>query len=528
MKTKVHYSCYVLIVMLILPCIALAEEKQTTVLTLRECIDLAMANNLQIQASGKQNLCAAAKVGQARSFYFPSLGLEAGYTVLDQDRVSEIALPDEYHDLFTMAYMYFRMKEDIENGRLTHLGYPPGTDPYVIWNALPAATEVPLELMQYYAEAKRAIPQSIASGYLGSHHVGATFSILQPLFTGGKISGRFAQAMWNQELEEHKQAEARQAVLTQVCHLYYALTQGRQLLALAEEMQSRFTMLKVITKALMQSQKSRKNQYDFMTIQVYANKIDILRMQAQNRVENGGRFLQLLLNLSQPVAVAGNTMLPRVSLFKPDESLRLLQVQNHSWQQLEKGRLMAEKEIEIARADFFPLVGVTGEYTLFHEEPDFGYMPDSSWKVMVGAQWKFPLGLQTVEAVKDKLAAAQAVRLEVEYAQKALAAKLETLLRELESCRQQLALMEKALLDAQERSRLAIEGYRLEEVETTELIEAQSEESEVRVQYLEVRLNFQLRLIEYAALLGQNLQEVEYQDAPRAERPESGDRHASP
>jgi outer membrane protein TolC len=191
-------------------------------------------------------------------------------------------------------------------------------------------------------------------------------------------------------------------------------------------------------------------------------------------------------------------------------SQRDLEEKNPSWQQLERGRLIAEKEVLVAQSDYFPTIGVIGEYTYFHEEPSYGYMPESSWQVMLGAQWTFPLGLQTVEAYKDKANMYAAVQKEVAFAKKALVTQLHVLHQNIESSRKQLAIMERAVKDAKERSQLAIEGYRIEEVETSDMIEAQVEESEVRIQYYEVLYIYQKLLVEYAGSMGRNLHELQF------------------
>lgn len=472
-------------------------------LTLRQCLDLALANNPLIEA-GKQSLRSAeAKAGQALSLNFPRLGLEAGYTLLDADRVSKIKIPGGYYELFLGTSTFLNLKEAIERGDLTSRGYPPGTDPYqVILNDQNTA-------MPYYLEAMDQIPRTLESGYLAGHSIGATVSLLQPLFTGGKIKGRNLQAQWNRELEQAKQQAATQDLLAEVCRVYFALAHGEQARQLGEEMQGRFEALLLITEGFVRDLGSDKNKYDYLTVKTYLQRIKALLADTQNRTAQGKLYLWYLTNLPRAADVESNTRLPRTEAVVVEDALSQLKQNNSVWRQLDLGRKIAGQEIAIARADFFPTVGLKGAYSLFHEEPEFGYVPASSWEATLGAQWEFPLGLQSVEAVKEKQAESRAVELKAQYAQRGLETRLAAMLRDLEAGREQVRLLEEASALAQERSQAAVLGYRVDMVGTDELIRSHVEESELRLQYLEAVRSYRQCVVEYYQLLGKDLHELE-------------------
>ncbi|MCD4813775.1 TolC family protein [bacterium] len=507
----------------------ISADDNLEALTLNQCLSMALQNNPQIQSHYEKVKMASALKGQALSYFFPSLSVEAGWTILDHDRVSNITLPDEYYDLFVFTYAYFSMKDEILDGGYSPWGYGPETDPLEFTKfkkyydeygsgfldpgfippgeTEPIPQDLKIKVLQQYFDAADTIPQSIESGYLGGHYFGSSFKLTQPIFTFGKISGRYQQAGWNEELKMHEQAESVQAIFSQICQTYFALSQGEQLLGLAEEMESRFKMLRVITKALMKSTRSKKNQYDYMTIKVYANKIEHMKQETLNKVEKGNRYLQLLLGSGNSVTIRGNTRVPNALIVTVEESFDTMQTKNHNWQQLELGEKLAEKEVEVARAELFPMIGVSGEFNTFHEEPEFGNMPESSWQVTVGASWTFPLGMGSISVLREKQAAYASAKKEVVYAKHALTTQMEVLLKDLESSVRSLQRLEKAEADARERSQLAIEGYRIDEVKTSDMIEAQVDESEVRIEYLETCLEYQNQMIEYIRMMGKDLHE---------------------
>ncbi|MEW6516796.1 MAG: TolC family protein [candidate division FCPU426 bacterium] len=479
------------------------SETSPEPLTVRQCLDLALANNPLIEASKQRVRAADAKAGQAVSLYFPRLGLEAGYTLLDSDRVSKISIPDGYYELFLGTATYLNLKEAIERGDLAGRGYPPGTDPYqVIINDPATATP-------YYNDAKGKVPPSLESGYLAAHSVGATVSLVQPLFTGGKIKGRNLQARWNQELERAKDFEATQDLLAEVCRTYFALAYAEQARRLGEELHGRFEALLLITEGFVRDLGSDKNQYDYLSVQTYIKQIDALLQQIKSRSDQGRMYLAFLTSVRQTVEVESNTRLPRAESFSFAEALSRLKENNPVWRQLELGRNIAAQETQIAQADLFPTIGLKGEYTLFHEVPAFGYVPENSWEATFGAQWDFPLGLQTLEAVKEKAAESRAVELQVQYAQKGLEIRLAAMLRDLEASREQVRLLEESAALAKERSKSAVLGYRVEMVDTDELIRSHVEESEICLKHLEAVLAYRQMVVEYFRLLGKDLHDFE-------------------
>lgn len=471
------------------------------VLSWRACLELAWKNNPEIKISAQNLRSAEAKVGQALSLYFPQLGIEAGYNILDADRVSQIKIPPEYHKLFVSTLTFLDLKRDIEEGKLLPI-YPPGTDPYYI------IVNDPDTALPYYLTAYGTIPRKIESGYLGGHNVGATVSLTQPLFTGGKISGRNKQAVWNRDIKRLAREETTQKVLAEVSRTYFSVSHGQQLMALALEMQGRFEMLSIITKAFMEDEQSTKNQFDYLTMETYLKKIEHLLSQAENQVHNGKLYLQFLTGVPQAVEIESNTKVPKAKVQDFTTSFESLKNSNYSWQQLGLGMKIAEQEVKIAQAEYFPLIGLSGEYLIFHEEPNYGYLPPTSWQVTFGAKWKFPLGLQTVEAVKEKEAESQAAALKVQYAQQGMELKLKSLLSEIAKFRKQMALLANGVETARKRAQLAIKGYRIDVVGSGDLVKAQVEETEMRVDYLEVILDYQTHLIDYYILVGRNIDEL--------------------
>jgi outer membrane protein TolC len=191
-----------------------------------------------------------------------------------------------------------------------------------------------------------------------------------------------------------------------------------------------------------------------------------------------------------------------------EDALTQLKQNNPVWRQLELGRRIAEQEVKIAQADFFPTIGLKGSYSLFHEEPEFGYIPKNSWEAVFGAQWEFPLGLQTLEAVKEKQAQSRAVELKVRYAQQGLETRLGAMLRDLDAGQEQVDLLAQTAALAQERSQSALLGYRVDMVGTDELIRAHVEESELRLQYLEAVQDYRRTVVEYYRLVGKDIHEI--------------------
>ncbi len=479
-----------------------AGKEVSAALSLNQCLDLALKNNHEILAGRYSIQSAATKVGQALSFYFPQLGVEAGYNILDADRVSSLEIPSEYHQLFLASVVFLDLKRDIEAGKLP--GFPPGTDPYsIILNH--QETAIP-----YYLAAINKVPDAIESGYLGGHNIGAAISLTQPLFTGGKICGRYKQAVWNREVETHKMNAVAQKVLSEVCRTYFAVSHGQQLSSLAREMQGRFEMLLIITKAFMEDEKSTRNQFDYLTIRTYLKKIEHLLSQAKTRTNNGKLYLQYLLNVPQAVEVEGNTKTPGIEIQDYETSLKSMQDRNFNWQQLDLGKKIVAQEVEIAKAEFFPLIGVTGEYSVFHEEPQYGYVPESAWQVTFGAKWNFPLGLQTIEAVKEKQAESRAVDLQVQQAKKGLEAGLKSLLMEISGLKEQISILTAGAETAKKRAQLAIKGYRIDVVDSDDLVTAQVEESEMRLEYLKAILNYQIKLMDYYTLMGRDIHALSF------------------
>ncbi len=75
---------------LFIPAFALGEIKEGDILSLKDCIEIALKNNPNIQISKNNVKLAQTKVGEAKSDFFPSVGVSGGYSAsnLWQDNIS--------------------------------------------------------------------------------------------------------------------------------------------------------------------------------------------------------------------------------------------------------------------------------------------------------------------------------------------------------------------------------------------------------------------------------------------------------
>lgn len=248
--------------------------------------------------------------------------------------------------------------------------------------------------------------------------------VIQPLYTGGKLSSRIRQASHMAKAGESDRSRVEERVIFETLTAFTNLTKAREFEDLMEK--ARDTTAEHVGLAESYADSGMIVEADLLKARVYLAEMEELVQQA----ENNARLAEAALNFHMGVELSrrhGLAPLPQVRPLDGDlEQLISTALANRPDLAAARSKLNAGRlEEKVARSGFLPEVALIGRYDLYDDSP-FGGHGDSG-ALMVNARLNLFRGgsdVQAARAAGHDVAAYEAnirrfeegIRLEVEQA----------------------------------------------------------------------------------------------------------------
>jgi outer membrane protein TolC len=205
-------------------------------LDLDSCIAIALKNQPAVGAQ-RSAMCAAAQRQKiARSFFLPQVSFDARYTHLDQPRTVDLPNPfaGRVGDVFSDAAAYFGIARQAGTAVANAALDSPNLPPFSI------AKQMALD----------ALPDRFSVGLLGENSLTTEFLLLQPLWTGGKISYRHQQAQLGVQAASADLLKSQQQTVFDVTQAYLAVQLAHELTRVLDDAAGHFRAIQRLVKAL--------------------------------------------------------------------------------------------------------------------------------------------------------------------------------------------------------------------------------------------------------------------------------------
>lgn len=232
---------------------------------------------------------------------------------------------------------------------------------------------------------------------------GYTLTLIQPLFTGGKLSSALDIARASYDAEKKNFRASQRGLTYDVLSVYYGVLRAQKLADLAKES--------------LDLAKAHLAQVRAMYSAGITTKADVLRSEVQvsnseqgyTKAKNGFELSKDAFNntlgrgLEEPVTIAEKEFLSEPVTKEAYNKLVGMAMKNKpEWLSFELVKLISEKNVNIAYGNYWPsvmLVGTSGNVK--RDYPTYIDTDQNSWTAMAQASWTLFDGLSTSAKVNE-------------------------------------------------------------------------------------------------------------------------------
>ncbi len=339
-----------------------------------------------------------------------------------------------------------------------------------------------------------------------------TFSarIRQPIFTGFSLLNRYKIAELGLDSAKVNEKLKRQDIILEAKKTYFLLLKAQKLLSIAKDTVTQISAQKEVASNFYQVGMTPLN--DLLQAQVELANANQELIVARNNLENAESDFNLLLRRPLNVPVKVHDILTYVPFAKE---------LNDCVSEAEKNRPeiviikleveRAQKEIDLARRDYYPTVTLEGSYYRQGVEwnVDGGegiYAPDG-WDISAVASWTFWEWGRSSYGVKEKLSRLSQAKLQQRDIVDTIHLEVKkAYLRTLEAERAILTV-EKAIEQAKENFRINEERYKEQVATSTDVLTAQTLLSRTMTNYYSALYEFKISKATLYRAMGQEMME---------------------
>ncbi|WP_455638295.1 TolC family protein [Parabacteroides sp.] len=316
---------------------------------------------------------------------------------------------------------------------------------------------------------------------------GASLTLLQPVYTGGRILETIRMARHQQALATHQEELFRSAVCYQTDMQYWNTVARAEIVEVVTEYRNSVASLaKTIRERV---EVGLVDPQDQLMAEVKLNEADYQLLQAKSNLETGRMALNSLIGLELHVATEIDTVIPPVII---SNEIRQSDAADRPELKIAYDRIrMAETSLKLSDSKYKPqlFIGVDGSYS----SPGYDFRSDLDPNYVVYAKLSVPLfewgkrknekrvsSLRIGMAQDDLNRTTDNVNLEVQTARISLSQALE-----------RVGLTGSSLEKARENEQKALERYAEGKVSVVEVIEAQTYRQTSQLNYVQAKVSAQ-------------------------------------
>jgi outer membrane protein len=466
-----------------------AAAQPAEVLTLRECIDLALARNRRRSASQASVAIAEAQYRQALSAHWPRLTLDVTAMRLDHD--PDFLFPAQSIPPGAAAGP---MAEAIAATQLAKRGVTPASVGVDVYDAM---------LAEATAAAQSSLPASQVPAQkiklLDRDTLSTNLALTYPLYTGGKITAVARQGKKGLEAAREDARRTDLQIVRDVKTAYYGSVLARSLRRLGEETLARMTATLEVTEHLYRNGSGRTKKTDYLRTRVIVATIRSLVEELRSNDELAAAALANVTGLPWNTGVEpADRDIPFQPLGQPlDELVARAQELSPEAVKVTLGLQAAEARIDEAKAGHLPVFVLFGKLSRFDNAYDAGIATAAnkqSWSL--GIRMELPIfdGFRTTSAVAEAEARREKLRDEQVLLKEGLALQVKDAFLQVARAQAQVRSAGEALAAASENRALSTRAYQDDLVDTRDVVEAQLLELFATAQHLRALHDAQVNL----------------------------------
>lgn len=431
---------------------AIAEPENVKVLSLQECIDIALRNNRLRPASRFAVEAAEAQHRQALSAYWAQLAVKSAYTTMDEDP--------------NFTFPAFRGEIPATTLQImTPMGQLPVSVP-------PTPYQVPDQDIKL----------------MDKENVVSSLTLQYPIYTGGLRGAVAKQAVSGLEAAREEARRTDLQIVYDVRRIYYGAVLAKNLLRIATDTLARMEVTLALTESLYTRGSGRVKKTDYLRNKTVVEGLRSLCAFLSGTEETARAALTNTMGLkwNKEVAVAEETIPFVVYAGDLKQTVSNAYEFNPDWAKLQAALEAAEAKVDEARSGHFPKVALVGNLNHIENAYDKGLStPENRNSWCVGVAMELPLfnGFRTKHEVSEALARLGKLKEERVLLKEGIGLQVKQLFILMMSTQDQKKASEEAMRASEENRDLNERAYQAELVETKDVIEAQLMESFMKGQY---------------------------------------------
>jgi TolC family type I secretion outer membrane protein len=422
------------------------------ILKLEEAIQIALQKNLQLQAARKGVSATSWGVKNAYTQFLPTVNLNFQYSRLDAGTVD-------------------RANIFVDVGRALVKQYAPNEDPNQIR------------------------PAAWRDSY------GPSFSITQPIFTGGALRANLNVAQAEDMTAQANLANTEQEVVYNTQRAYFEVLKAHELLAVAKD--NLQTAEEHLNSARKQVEAGLRSRTEILRWEVQKANAESFLVRAENALAIARPALNQVLGLDM---TADYTVLPvedvGVQIPATIEEQTALALRRHPALRIAEANVdLAGAQVQVARSNFMPKVGLAYNYSW---EANNTLKLDSykTWSFGIVAQFPIFNGFRDFTTLQQANATKkQAQDLQTDF-ERGLRLQVMQASLNLEAAKKQLVLTEKAREQAEENFRVVKNSYEVGLASNLDFLDAQNAQNQARWDHVNARYDHLLAKTALAQAMG--------------------------
>jgi len=320
-------------------------------------------------------------------------------------------------------------------------------------------------------------------------------SVTQPIFAGFSILRQYDIAKLGLNAAEIKEKLMRQDIILKAETVYFALLKAQKLRKIAEETVVQIDAQRNVAENFYQVGMSPLN--DLLQAQVELANAKQELIVAKNTMENAESDFNTLLRRPINTPVAIEDMLDYSSFDKDLE---------YCFTQADKHRLeikiadldveIAEKELQLAKKDYYPTINLEGNYFREGTEWDVdggeGIFDPSGWNILAVARWNFFEWGRTYYGTNEKRSRFSQAQFRKDELLDNIQQEVKKAYLRTQEAERAIITVEKAIEQAKENFRINQERYKQQVATSTDVLDAQTLLSRTMTNYYSALYAFKI------------------------------------
>jgi outer membrane protein TolC len=471
------------------------------VLSVEDCLRIAMEKNRQRPASRFAVAMAEAQHRQAMAGYWPQITAKGGWTRLDEGP----------NFIFPASTMYIPPQTVNVPGGVTSVTIPanafgPGFPPATVQMPVSFPGQNVTTTAQVFPIPEQNIKLANPTNFE------AAGSLTWLLYDGGMRKGYREQS---QGAIQAAQAEVRRTDLEltdSVVRLYYGALLARQLRQVGDDTLARMEVTLELTESMYKNGAGKVNKTDYLDNVVM---VETIRSTVAELVRNeASAEAALAYTMGLPWNATVRPSAPELP-YRPyagnlDELVGTAYEFNPDWAKLEAGLRALDGAVKTARSDYYPKIALTGELHRWWNSYTAGMATaenKAGWSIGLGAEIPIFNGFLTAGKVAEALARVSRLKEEKLLLREGIGLQLRQLFLSYDAAAKTYAAADKAMAAARENRDLTSRAYQSELVETEKVIRAQLFEALMTAQYDKARYDLVAMESQISLVVGKEITE---------------------